>query len=333
MQLEPGQVVLLKQTRERAKVIQALEDEHYLIEASLDAERFPVHGDELEPVVGGASNVNRPQRTADETQGLRLEPNPMEAAVQLAFIPVGELDFSCALLNFSEETLVYGARLLTNKGQQWDKHGILKPAAGIQLGHLYRDLLNESAQVEVQLSRKAAMGTDSKQQRAVKLKPKLFYKNTKSVDWFPEELAVFEVFAKAKLVRDDDPPTLKHYTQTTAPAVSTKSKKLVPENAYGVAAAANFPTELDLHIEQLVEDYTEMTGAEMLELQLAHMRKYLDVAIRLGVARVFLIHGHGKGQLRNRVHQELSRMGDLEGYRNEFHPKYGHGATEVILRP
>lgn len=331
MQLEPGQTVLLKQTRERARVIQELEDDHWLIEASMDLERFPVHEDEIDPVVGGPATP-RPQKVGDTTSEIRLEPDASAAAIQLAFIPQGGLDFTAALLNFSAETLVYGARLLTNKGQQWAKHGLLKPHAGLELGHLYRDLLNESAQVEIQVSRKAEMGTDSKQDKVVRLKPKLFYKNTREVSWFPEEVAVFEVFAKAKLVRDEEPPTLQAYTRANAPDIPAPQPSIA-DSAYGVKAAAEFSPELDLHIEQLVEDYTEMTGAQMLELQLAHMRKYLDVAIRLGVDRVFLIHGHGKGQLRNRIHQELSRMGDLEGYRNEFHPKYGHGATEVILRP
>ena len=330
MQLDPGQIVLLKHTRERAKIIGALADGQWMVEAEMDRERFPVHEDDIDPAISAAKP--KPLVTDNVTPSdIRLLPGTAGAEVQLAFIPVGELDFNVALLNHSEETLVYAARLLTNRGQQWEKHGILTGIKGIQLGHLYRDLLNESAVVEVQVSRKAEMGTDSKQQHDVNLKPKLFHKNTKLVNWYPEEIAVFDVFAKVRLIRQAK-PTLAQYTKENAPEVKEIAKKPATIRDYGVRAAAEFETELDLHIEQLVDDYQSLTGSEMLDIQLAHMRKYLDVAIRIGIDRVFLIHGNGKGLLRASIHKELSKMGDLEGFKNEYHPKYGHGATEVILR-
>ena len=332
MELSAGQTVLLKHTRERARVIRELGDGQWLLEAELDRERFPVHEDELEPVIGIARP--KPVVTADVTpSGIRLLPDPDGPAVQLAFLPAGELDFQASLLNFSEETLVFMARLLTNRGQQWARHGVLAPASGVELGHLYRDLLNENAAVEVQVSRKADTGTDSMQTRAVKLKPKLFHKNTREVTWFPEAVTVFDVFAKARLARAPE-PSLRAYTQQHAPPVEQLAARRRAEAKpdYGVQAAAEFSNELDLHIDKLTGRAEDLTPGEMLDIQLAHMRKYLEVAIRLGIDRVYLIHGKGKGALRNRIHAELQRMGDLEGFNNDYHPKYGYGATEVVLR-
>ena len=331
MELAVGQTVLLKHTRERARVVQELEDGQWLIEASMDRERFPVHEDDVEPVLGTSARPTAPVTEDVTPTDIRLYPGGEGAEVQVAFLPVGELDYTGALLNFSDETLVYGARLLTNKGQQWHRHGLLPPTSGLQLGHLYRDLLNESAAVEVQCSRKAELGTDSKQEKTVKLKPKLFHKNTRQVNWYPEEVAVFDVFAKARIVRDAK-PSLKAYTLANAPDPAPKPRKGRPVDGYGVQAAAEFSPELDLHIDRLVENASDMQAREILELQLAHVRSYLDVAIRLGIDRVYLIHGKGSGTLRDRIHELLSRMGDLEGFRNEYHPKYGHGATEVLLR-
>ena len=333
MQLAVNQTVLLKHTRERARVVQELENGQWLIEAAMDGERFPVHEDDIDPQVGTGQRlaVKQTQRTEIGAPDLKLYPDETGPQVQIAFLPVGELDFDGVLLNFSHETLVFSARLLSNRGQQWNKTGLLGPTSGIQLGHLYRDLLNESAQVEVQASRKAEMGTDSKQEKTIKLKPKLFYKNTREVSWYHEEIAVFDVFAKASLERKPV-ATLADYTKQHAPPVKPPEARKPKVNPYGVIAAAEFPTELDLHIDKLVGDASELTGTEMLDLQLQHVRDYLDVAIRLGVDRVYLIHGKGKGALRNRIHEQLAKLGDIEGFKNEFHPKYGTGATEVVLR-
>ncbi len=329
MQLSPGQTILLKHTRERAKVISQMEHGQWMVEASMDHERFPVHEDDIDPVLGTQSSSS----TADvqeQAGDIRLEPTTSGPAVQFAFLPVGELNFNGYLLNFSNETLVYSARMLSNKGQQWAKHGLLGPTRGLEMGHLYRDLLNESASIEIQISRKAELGTDSKQDKVLKLKPKLFHKSIKSVPWYPEEISVFDVFTKVKLIREEK-PTIAAYTKEHAPPVS-EIKKVHTVRQYGVRAAAEFSTELDLHIEKLVEDPIGMTPLEMLDLQMKNMDDYLNVAIRMGIQTVFIIHGKGKGSLRNKVHEKLSKMGDIEGFKHEFHPKYGHGATEVILR-
>ena len=328
MNLSAGQSILLKHTRERATVLTALEHGQYMVETALDQERFPVHQDDIELALApkASSTKAEPQPQSGD---IKLHPGYTGAAVELAFMGVGELDFNVVILNHSEETLVYAARLLSNKGQQWSCHGLMGPVRGLQLGRLYRDLLNEGVHVEVSVSRKGDNGTDSKQERDVNIKPKLFYKNTRAVDWYPEELPVFEVFSTVKIVRDTK-PSLAAYTKANAPAVpkprtSTASK-------YGVLAAAEFSSELDLHIEKLVKDPAGMTAEEIVQEQLEHVRRYLDKAIRLGIERVYLIHGKGTGALRNRVHQLLATMGDLEGYNNDYHPKYDHGATEVILR-
>jgi hypothetical protein len=89
--------------------------------------------------------------------------------------------------------------------------------------------------------------------------------------------------------------------------------------------------EKDLHIEALVEDPMAYEPGEILSLQLKEMRKYIDLAAQYNLDHVFLIHGIGKGVLRNRIHRELSEMSFVKGYKNEYHPRYGWGATEVFF--
>jgi dsDNA-specific endonuclease/ATPase MutS2 len=86
-----------------------------------------------------------------------------------------------------------------------------------------------------------------------------------------------------------------------------------------------------LHIENLVKDHSKMSNGEIMKTQLNHFHGYLDEATRLGVQKVFVIHGIGKGKLRNEIATILMRNPDVKTFKNEYHPKYGTGATEVFF--
>ncbi|MBK6949349.1 MAG: Smr/MutS family protein [Haliscomenobacter sp.] len=103
------------------------------------------------------------------------------------------------------------------------------------------------------------------------------------------------------------------------------------EITHEVREAAEFLPELDLHIEKLVNDPAHLSNAQIAQLQLKVFEDYMDKAIRLGLERVFIIHGLGKGRLKDMIASRLIRMPEVLTFKNEFHPKYGHGATEVIF--
>ena len=86
---------------------------------------------------------------------------------------------------------------------------------------------------------------------------------------------------------------------------------------------------VDLHIEELTDDYSGMNNSEMLHLQLSHFHKELDDAMLHHYYRIIFIHGKGNGILKNRIRKELDRM-NLK-YRDAETSKFGFGATEVLL--
>jgi dsDNA-specific endonuclease/ATPase MutS2 len=49
------------------------------------------------------------------------------------------------------------------------------------------------------------------------------------------------------------------------------------------------------------------------------------------VDRIFVIHGVGEGKLRDVISTQLMQMTEVKSFKNEFHPRYGFGATEVIF--
>jgi len=88
----------------------------------------------------------------------------------------------------------------------------------------------------------------------------------------------------------------------------------------------------DLHAEKLVDDTSEFTPSELFDLQVQALEAFITQAAALGIKEVFIIHGLGKGKLRARVEQYLRYHGDVKSYKNEFHEKYGFGATRVVFK-
>jgi hypothetical protein len=90
--------------------------------------------------------------------------------------------------------------------------------------------------------------------------------------------------------------------------------------------------EVDLHIEQLVDDRKGLSNADIVSIQLSTLRHYLQLAMVHRQERMVVIHGLGKGRLREEVHAILKQMPEVGRFKNEWSGKYGFGATEIWFR-
>jgi hypothetical protein len=89
---------------------------------------------------------------------------------------------------------------------------------------------------------------------------------------------------------------------------------------------------LDLHIEQLLDDVKGMSNAEILKMQLDTFLYYLHLAIVHHRERMVVIHGLGKGKLRDEVHRILKHTPEVRLFTNEWQGSYGFGATEIYFK-
>ena len=123
------------------------------------------------------------------------------------------------------------------------------------------------------------------------------------------------------------------------PKVADKPKeKFVPSPKQEIVNAPQGPKteapkyELDLHIENLTDNIRGMDNADMLQLQLSTFERYLHLAIMHHQERMIVIHGLGKGVLRDAIHDILAQTPEVAHYANEYIAKYGFGATEIIFK-
>jgi len=91
------------------------------------------------------------------------------------------------------------------------------------------------------------------------------------------------------------------------------------------------PSVIDLHIEKLMEDFKGMPAGEILDIQLRAFERWLDKAQQHYLLQAWVIHGVGKGTLRNEVHEILRFKDFVKSFSQHYHPWYGNGATEIFF--
>jgi Smr domain len=89
--------------------------------------------------------------------------------------------------------------------------------------------------------------------------------------------------------------------------------------------------EVDLHIEKLTSEWQHLSNLEILTMQLNTFEKYLELAIAHHQHNLIVIHGVGKGKLKEEIHEILNAKREVRSYINQYDPRYGYGATEIFL--
>ncbi|MDM1073068.1 hypothetical protein HX001_11295 [Empedobacter brevis] len=86
--------------------------------------------------------------------------------------------------------------------------------------------------------------------------------------------------------------------------------------------------EVDLHIENLVENWRDLDTAEIIQTQLDVARSEVERAMFESQIRLILIHGYGKGILKKEITELLYRYTNIEFYDASFKEYHGD-AIEV----
>ena len=257
--------------------------------------------------------------------------------VHLVFEPSRRSDgttayFNIQLVNDTSYSIVYDFAFKLMHQQQHKVNDKIDSGAIESLYHFAYDDLNNSPSVDIELLQLTTAGLGEKLQKTIKIKAKQFFKKIGLIPIKDTEGHIYTLLHKFSTKEATAPKEdLKTYTKMHQ---KEKKQTVLKDNLYTlhkIHDKAAFAEELDLHIEEMTDDHKKLSNGEKLRLQLKVFEEYLDQAIRLGVPKVYIIHGLGKGRLKNEVAQRLITNPYVKSFKNEHHHKYGFGATEVIL--
>jgi len=86
--------------------------------------------------------------------------------------------------------------------------------------------------------------------------------------------------------------------------------------------------EIDLHIENLVDNWRDLDNAEIIQTQVDVARNEVERAMFESQIRLIIIHGYGKGVLKKEITELLYRYTNIEFYDASFKEYHGD-AIEV----
>lgn len=87
--------------------------------------------------------------------------------------------------------------------------------------------------------------------------------------------------------------------------------------------------EVDLHVHAIVDSQAGLSPGVMLELQIAHFERMLQIGIRQRTKKLIFIHGIGQGVLRHQIWSRVEQYYPDCTCRSADPRRYGSGATEV----
>lgn len=269
-------------------------------------------------------------RPAETKEGERLN-------VMLAFVPqdvkaISSTDFDAYLVNDSNYYLYY--TYLSAEGKSWKvrAQGNIEPNTKLLLEEFGKDILNELEHVAIQLiaykdgknfTLKPAVGVE------LRVDTVKFYKlhTFRESVYFEEPSLIYDV------VKDDEP--VKQYFADANALKEALLQKKNPEKPKSQPIVKpqkhNDIIEVDLHINELLDNTTNMTNSEMLDYQLGVFNKTLNEYKDKKGQKIVFIHGKGEGVLRNAILKELKSKYRNYSCQDASFREYGFGATMVTI--
>jgi len=143
-----------------------------------------------------------------------------------------------------------------------------------------------------------------------------FEVNTSEVIKFTEESKFF--YNKIKTL-----PEIQEVENFTFDKIISKTRN----TDFKVRLSKDF--ELDLHIEKIIDNFFNLSGSEILDLQMNVFYKSIFEAYRLKLPFVIIIHGLGKGVLKSKIIDFLKD--NNASFCDESPMIYKGGATRIYL--
>lgn len=240
-------------------------------------------------------------------------------------------DLKIFLINDSNFRVLYSISRKEGEFQSLMAYGNLEDNTKIQLADIKRDELNDFEEINFQIIffRKGNYYLLNPVNRTWNVKPSRFYKENSFTenDFFHEKAFIYEITKEqinlADHISDDDIEKAKKEKERKEPKkVYQSSKKGKDEEI----------EEIDLHIQELTDDYSNLTNAEILDIQMSRFTTALEGAILSGTRRIVFIHGVGNGRLKHEILKTLNRKYPKLRYQDASFKEYGYGATLVMLK-
>jgi hypothetical protein len=139
-----------------------------------------------------------------------------------------------------------------------------------------------------------------------------------------DEIMLMPLYTFSESVDVDLKTLLEKYKESE----KEEQKRMVPKGKRQEFTILKRTKVVDLHIEELVKEHSEMSNSQIISYQLNYFMYELDQAFLHKLNKIVFIHGVGQGVLKSAIREELKRVPNIR-YGDAPSEQFGYGATEV----
>jgi hypothetical protein len=338
MKYEIGDKILVLHSNEEGVVIDIINDDMVMIEVR--GVKFPAYMDQIDfPYFKRFTEKKLfPEKKQKQyVDQLKVEKNPPKQqetdGVWISFFPKFDTDIfgdeiveelKVYLVNKTDQAYRFHYKLLFFGKADFELENEIRPFADFYLHDVPFEDLNDSPTFSYEFSLSKPEKTKADFCEAnFKIKPKQLFQRI-------EELkANNEPFFGYKLL--DVFPDKKYDNSLPLDSLTARGFKVYPANE----AKKHLPSArsvVDLHIEKITDDFKGMSNFEIVTLQLKEFEKWYDLAVAHRLPNLIVIHGVGKGKLKEEIHDLLKVRKEVKTFVNQYDPRFGFGATEIFFQ-
>lgn len=245
---------------------------------------------------------------------------------------ISNTDFNLWLINHTTYDILYSVSVLKSKGYELFDKGEAKSHESKLIETISKkniDLFN-TIKADIIFYSNKPFEHEQPISEIIKLKVFKLYKENVFVEnhFIPEKAMIINISDLNKDLYFDKPEAEKADLSKLLFQKHNTRDQVKTSKPHKINNAA-FDMEIDLHIEELIDNYGGMSNAEIVIVQLRHFQAALDKAISNHCRTLTVIHGVGNGRLKQEVRSILTKM--KLRFHDGSYSKYGFGATEVVI--
>jgi hypothetical protein len=250
----------------------------------------------------------------------------------------GSLDLF--LINHTQYTSVFNLFLNYEGDYHGTEYGFIEPESRLQLGTIGRSEIEKWANALFQ----SVFFIEGKSRPLppfsglINFRPIRLYKE-ENFQWesllrkkafFVQVALLSEISAKPLIEEKISKESLRALEEKIKPAAHAGSSRdaVKKETFLDKHKIDDLIAEVDLHIGELVENFSNLDNNDLLNIQIEYFKKCMHEAEREKLNKIIFIHGIGNGKLKAEIHRLLQKTEGINHYDASF-ARYGLGATEV----
>lgn len=340
MKYQIGDEIIVLLSNEEGKVVDIMNEKMVMIEVR--GVKFPAYMDQIDfpyfyrftkKKIGETQKV--PKQFVDNIPKEKPKPNQVKVAngVWLSFIPKFALDdFNDEIVELLKIHLINNSSLAlgftyTQKFAGVDNFELSNQINAFQDFYLHdidfatvNDLPTFYVDFTLQLPQK---NKADHFETVLKLKPKQVFQRIEEMKAKNEPTLSYQLF--------DEYPNKLYEEKFELSSLAAKGFKVYEANKIKQHLEPA-RSVIDLHIEKLNNHWQGLSNLEILSIQLKEFEKWYYLSVAHRQVSLIVIHGVGKGKLKDEIHDILKLKTEVKYFVNQYDARFGYGATEIFFQ-